>query len=65
MEKRLFRSRADRKLLGICGGLGKYFDIDPTIVRLVFIALLFCGLLGFWIYLIMAIVVPQEPIIEH
>jgi phage shock protein C len=65
MEKKLHRSRADRKFVGVCGGLGKYFDIDPTIVRLVFVALLFCGGLGFWMYLVMAIVVPQEPIAEQ
>ncbi|HJX35956.1 MAG TPA: PspC domain-containing protein [Dehalococcoidales bacterium] len=61
MEKKLYRSRTDRKLVGVCGGLGKYFDIDPTIVRIVFVALLFCGTLGFWLYIAMAIIVPEEP----
>ncbi len=61
MEKKLYRSRTDRKLVGVCGGLGQYFDIDSTIVRIVFVALLFCGTLGFWLYIAMAIIVPEEP----
>ena len=60
MEKKLYRSRSDRKIWGVCGGLAKYFDIDPTIVRVVAVAALFVGSLGFWIYIIMAIVVPNE-----
>ena len=60
MEKKLYRSRSDRKIWGVCGGLAKYFDIDPTIVRVVAVASLFVGSLGFWIYFIMAIVVPNE-----
>ena len=60
MEKKLYRSRTDRKLVGVCGGLGKYFDIDSTIVRVVFVVLLFCGTLGFWLYIAMAIIVPEE-----
>ena len=61
MEKKLYRSRTDRKLVGVCGGLGQYFDIDSTIVRVVFVVLLFCGTLGFWLYIAMAIIVPEEP----
>jgi phage shock protein PspC (stress-responsive transcriptional regulator) len=61
MEKKLYRSRTDRKLVGVCGGLGKYFDIDSTIVQVVFVVLLFCGTLGFWLYIAMAIIVPEEP----
>jgi phage shock protein PspC (stress-responsive transcriptional regulator) len=60
MERKLYRSRTDRKIWGVCGGLAKYFDIDPTIVRVVAVASLFAGSLGFWIYIIMAIVVPNE-----
>jgi phage shock protein PspC (stress-responsive transcriptional regulator) len=61
MEKKLYRSRTDRKLVGVCGGLGQYFDIDSTIVRVVFVLLLFCGTVGFWMYIIMAIIVQEEP----
>jgi phage shock protein PspC (stress-responsive transcriptional regulator) len=46
---------------GVCGGLAQYFDIDPTIIRVVAAASIICGTLGIWIYIIMAIVVPTEP----
>ena len=61
MEKKLYRARTDRKLWGVCGGLAKYFKIDPTITRVVAVASLFVGSLGFWIYIILTIVVPVEP----
>jgi phage shock protein PspC (stress-responsive transcriptional regulator) len=61
MAKKFYRSRTDRKIWGVCGGIAKYFDIDPTIVRIVAVASLICGSLGFWIYIIMALVVPTEP----
>jgi phage shock protein PspC (stress-responsive transcriptional regulator) len=60
VTKKLYRSRTDRKLWGVCGGLAKYFNIDPTIVRVIAVASLFVGSLGFWIYIIMALVVPVE-----
>lgn len=60
MAKRLYRSRTDRKIWGVCGGLAKYFDIDPTVVRVIAIVSLFFGTLGIWIYIIMALVVPLE-----
>jgi phage shock protein PspC (stress-responsive transcriptional regulator) len=60
MNKKLYRSRTDRKLWGVCGGLAKYFNIDPTIIRVLAVASLFVGSLGFWIYIIMALVVPVE-----
>jgi len=61
MPKKLYRSRNDRKIWGVCGGLANYFNIDPTIVRVVAVASLLAGTLGFWIYIIMALVVPLEP----
>jgi len=60
MAKKLYRSKTDRKIWGVCGGLANYFHIDPTIARLIAVASLFVGTLGFWIYIIMAIVVPVE-----
>jgi phage shock protein PspC (stress-responsive transcriptional regulator) len=60
MTKKLYRSRTDRRLWGVCGGIAKYFDIDPTFVRIIAVASLFAGSLGFWIYIIMALVVPVE-----
>jgi phage shock protein PspC (stress-responsive transcriptional regulator) len=45
---------------GVCGGLAEFFNIDPTIVRLIFVILLLTGSAGFWIYLILLVVVPEE-----
>ena len=59
MEKRqLCKSDTNRKLCGVCGGLGEYFNVDPTIIRLAFagFTLLYGG--GLWIYLIAALVLP-------
>jgi phage shock protein C len=62
MTKKLYRSKTDRKIAGVCGGLAEYFDIDPTIVRIIaFILLLPGGLPGFLPYLILWIIVPVEP----
>jgi len=61
MANRFYRSRSDRVIFGVCGGLAKYFNIDPVIVRILAVASLFVGSLGFWVYIIMAIIVPAEP----
>lgn len=61
MAKKFYRSRTHRKIWGVCGGLAKYFNVDPTIVRIVAVASLLAGTLGFWIYIITALIVPVEP----
>ena len=61
MEKRLYRSRDERMIWGVCGGLGKYFNIDPTIIRLIAVLTLFIALTGILVYIILAIVIPLEP----
>ena len=58
--KRLYRSRDDRMISGVCAGLAEYIDIDPTIVRLLFVLGLFAGGATFWAYLVMMLVVPEE-----
>lgn len=60
MPNRLYRSRKDRLIGGVCGGLGAYFAIDPVIVRLVFVVLAVWGGLGFLGYLILWIIIPPE-----
>jgi len=60
MEKRLYRSRTDRMIWGVCGGLAKYFNMDPTIIRVIAVLLIFANGLGILAYIIMAIVVPAE-----
>ena len=59
-NQKLYRSSSDRMIAGVCGGLGKYFSVDPVIVRLVFLLLLFLGGSGFLLYLILWIIVPDE-----
>lgn len=62
MAKTLYRSKTDRKIAGICGGLGKYFNIDPTVVRVIFILMLLPGgLPGVLPYLVLWVVIPEEP----
>ena len=58
---RLYRSRENAMLAGVCGGIGEYFDIDPTIVRLAWVILGFCGGVGLWAYVIAAVIIPQRP----
>jgi phage shock protein C len=59
MANRLTKS-SDKKLFGVCGGLGNYFDIDPTVIRIAFIiAFLFFGS-GLLLYLVLAIAMPSE-----
>lgn len=62
MTKRLYRSRQDRMIAGVCGGLGEYFNVDPVIIRIIFFILLLPGgLPGFIPYVILWIVVPEKP----
>lgn len=60
--KRLYRSRTDSKIGGVCGGLAEYFKIDPTIVRIIFVLLLLPGgFPGLVPYLLIWIIVPLQP----
>ena len=60
MEKALRRSRTDKMIAGICGGLGKYFGLDSTILRLVFVLLIIFAGTGLLAYLVMWLVIPYE-----
>ena len=61
MEKKLYRSRKARVLGGIAGGLGEYFNIDPVIMRVIFVIVILMHGLGILAYIIMWIVIPEEP----
>jgi len=62
MEKKLYKSSTDKMLAGVCGGLGEYFEIDSTLVRIGYAILcLFAGG-GILLYIICAIVMPRKPI---
>ena len=62
--RKLYRSRNDRIISGVCGGLGEFFGIDPTLIRIIFILLLIFGGSGLIIYLVMLLIVPEEPLAE-
>ncbi len=58
--KKLYRSKTDRKILGVCGGFAEYFDVDVTIMRIIFLVLLLCAGGGLLAYLICALVMPEK-----
>ncbi len=58
--KKLYRTRTPRVFAGVCGGLGEYFDIDPVLIRILFVALAFLGGGGVLIYIILWIVLPEK-----
>ncbi len=59
--KKLFKSSTDKKFCGVCGGIAEYFNIDPTIIRLVWAILSIWFGFGILIYIIAAIVMPSFP----
>lgn len=60
-SKRLLRSKRERMIAGVCGGLAQYLGLDPTIIRLIFIILIFAPPSGVLIYLILWLIMPEEP----
>lgn len=58
--KKLERSRKNRVIAGVCAGLADYFNIDVALVRVLFVVATICGGCGFWLYVILWIVVPEE-----
>ncbi len=64
MNKRLTRSKRNRQISGVCAGLAEYFNIDPTIVRLIFVVGSLMGGPGLIIYIVLAIVMPEEDSLD-
>ncbi len=60
--KKLFRSREDRVLGGVCGGLAEYFALDSTLIRILFVMFALAGGPGLLVYIIMLFVVPEKPL---
>jgi phage shock protein C len=58
--RKLFRSRNDRMISGVCGGLGKYLNMDPTVVRLVAVLCTFVFPVTILAYVIMVLVIPED-----
>ena len=61
MKKRLYKDHSDKKLCGVCSGIAKYFNLDPTIVRLALVLFCILGGSGVLAYIVCAIVMPDEP----
>jgi phage shock protein C len=59
--RKLYRSRTDRTIAGVCGGLAQYFSLDPTLIRVLFVVLAVLGGSGIILYVAMWIIVPNEP----
>src|SRR5262245_25014384 len=64
-RRSLYRCRHDRRIAGVAAGVAEYFDLDPTIVRLVWLVSIFFGGFGLLLYIVMAIVVPNEPLTDE
>ena len=60
-DKKLYRSSTNKMLGGVCAGLGDFIGLDPTVVRLIFVLLGLLGGPGILVYLIMWVIVPQDP----
>lgn len=63
MAKKLYRSRTDKYIAGVCGGLGDYFDVDPTLIRLIGVtaSVFMAGIGGVITYALAWIIVPRQP----
>lgn len=62
MVNKLYRSRSDKKIAGVCGGIAEYFHIDVTFIRLLWIIALFCFAGGLIAYLLAVVVIPYPPV---
>ncbi len=60
MTKKFYLSETDKKLGGVCGGVAEYLNIDPLLVRVVFIAGFFLGTCTFWLYIILWLLAPKK-----
>lgn len=60
MKKRLYKSSTDKKVCGVCGVIANYFDVDPTVIRLIWVIFTLAGGSGLIAYIIAAIIMPDE-----
>ena len=61
MQKKLYRSKSDRMLLGVCSGVAEYFNIDPTVVRVIWAVASIFAFAGVIAYAVCAFVIPEKP----
>jgi len=65
MKKKIYRSESDRRIAGVCGGIGEYFDVDSTLIRLAFVFFVLAAGTGLLAYVIAAIIMPNESEVEQ
>jgi phage shock protein PspC (stress-responsive transcriptional regulator) len=63
--RRLVRSTTDRRIAGVCGGLAKYTNTDPTVVRILFLLSIIFGGFGIWAYLVVWLIAPEDNRLEN
>ncbi len=61
MAKRVYRSRNEKVIAGVCGGLGEYFGVDPVLIRIVWVLMIICAGTGILAYILAWILIPKEP----
>lgn len=64
MKKRLYKIEEGKKLCGVCGGIAEYFDVDPTLIRLLWIILVLCVGTGILAYIVAALIMPNKSEIK-
>jgi len=64
MAKKLYRSKKDRVLVGVCGGVGDYFNVDPVLIRLAWVLASFACGAGILVYVIAAVLMPEKPVTQ-
>ena len=60
MKKRLYKIEEGKKLCGVCGGIAEYFDVDPTLIRLLWLILVLCVGTGILAYIVAALIMPNK-----
>ena len=61
MEKKLYRSKKDKKVAGVCAGLAEYINVDATVVRLIWAIATLFAFVGLLAYIICAVIIPENP----
>ena len=64
MKKRLYKIEEGKKLCGVCGGIAEYFDVDPTLIRLLWVILVLCVGTGILAYIVAALIMPNKSEIK-
>ena len=61
MKKKLYKSNTDKKIDGVCAGIAEYFDLDPTLIRLIWACVVLFAGTGILLYIVAALVIPRRP----